>query len=122
MKITYTYQREADIALARLTPNTIDEQSHKLGMMNAEPITVCIDSLLRYARAYSARFDGEKLANDGVLGRYWLDSIKAIRGLCNGDGAVAYERGRTTDSKSNGAVESMFWAAIEAAGFTEADF
>ena len=36
-------------------------------------------------------------------------------------GAVAHERGITTDTKDNGCVESMFWAAMDIAGFTEED-
>jgi len=92
----------------------------RLGLVQAEPLLIAMDGLLRYAKAYNRRFENE-LANDYVLGPEWLAAAKGIRGLLNGDGAVALERGITTDSKDNGVIEEMFWAAFGIAGFKESD-
>lgn len=113
-------QFETTLAAAKIDPNTISEQSHKLGLMHGEPLLYGIDGLLRYAKAYKLRYE-QPLSEDGVLGEPWLQAAKGFRALCNGDGAVAYERGITTDSKDNGVIESVFWAALEAAGYTEGD-
>ncbi len=53
--------------------------------------------------------------------QYLGSTAKGIRALLNGDGAIAMKKGITTDSKDNGAVEEMFWQAMNTAGFTEAD-
>lgn len=79
-----------------------------------------IRSAARYAQAYRDRFE-QPLADDGILGPAWLKSICGARELLNGDGAVAMAIDRTTDSKDNGCCESMFWHAMELAGFEEAD-
>ncbi len=101
-------------------PGCRDYQSMILGYANGEPLLHILDGLLRYAKAYRVRFDGP-LENDYVLGPAWLDTAKGVRALLNGDGAVAMERGITTDSKCNGVLEDIFWAAIKAAGFEEGD-
>lgn len=113
-------QPETRLALAKIPKGTVNEQSAILGINGGEPLLFAMDGLLRYAKAYEKRFGG-KLASDGVLGDYWLDAIKGLKGLLNGDGVVALERGITTDSKDNGAIEDIFWAAIKAAGFSEED-
>lgn len=118
MNTKYTYQPETIAKVATLTPGTIAYQSHLLGMHSAEPLIVALDSMIRYAKAHKARFESP-LADDYVLGPQWLDALKGLRGLLNGNGAVAHELGRTSDSKDNGACEAMFWAALEAAGYTE---
>jgi hypothetical protein len=51
----------------------------------------------------------------------FLQSLTGIRGLLNGDGAVAHERGLSGDSKDNGVCEAIFWDAMDAAGYTEED-
>jgi len=77
-----------------------------------------MDCLLKYAEAYRLRFEGP-LADDQYLGEYWLDTIKSLRKLLNGDGAIALRRNISTDTKDNGAVEGMFWDALHHAGFTQ---
>lgn len=118
MTTKYTYQPETIAQVTKLTPGTIAHQSHLLGMHSAEPLIVALDSMIRYAKAHKARFESP-LAEDYFLGPQWLEAVKGIRALLNGDGAVAHELGRTTDSKDNGACEGMFWAALEAAGFAD---
>lgn len=109
---------QAAMALDNGKEITVDQNAHLMGMRQGEPIIVMLDCLLQYALVYKARFDGP-LAGDNVLGDYWKDAIKAVHGLLNGDGVVAMQRGITTDSKSNGACEKVYWKAIEVAGFTE---
>lgn len=114
----YKYSPETITAANKLGLNTVDEQAHKKGMLEGEPLTVALDCLLKYAEAYRIRFESP-LSDDGVLGDYWLDALKGLHGLLNGDGAIALRRGITTDSKSNGAMESVYWSAIEMAGFSQ---
>ena len=111
-----TYQPETIAAAQKLAAGCVDAQSHALGMTRCEPITVMMDALLRYAKAYRVRFESP-LADDGALADIWLDAALSVKALCDGDGAFAWEVGRTTDSKSNGAIESMFEAALAAGGF-----
>lgn len=106
--------------LCATSAGTVSEQSHLIGMEGGEPLIIMLDCLAVYAKAHKARFFS-KLSDDGVLGDEWLAAAKGVRGLLNGDGAVAHFTGRTTDSKDNGTLEAMFWAAMDIAGFTEAD-
>lgn len=105
---------------SKLPEKSVSYQSHYIGMANTEPLIVCMDALIRYAKAHQKRFDSQ-LAEDYVLGPEWLSAAKAVRALLNGDGAVAHELERNTDSKDNGAVEGMFWDAMKIAGFKEED-
>ena len=104
----------------KIPKGTIAEQAHRLGINTNEPLIAAMDALLHYAKAYKSAY-GDRLADDGVLGQCWLDAAKGIRGLLNGNGAVAMERNISTDSKDNGAVESMFWTALQIAGYQEKD-
>jgi len=117
----YRLQPETSAELEKVPPGTVASSAARLGALQGEPLLYAMDGMLRYAKAYRARFDGSALADDGVLGDEWLAAAKGIRGLCNGDGAVAMELGRTTDSKDNGMIEAIFWHAIAAAGFSDAD-
>jgi hypothetical protein len=112
----YTYATTE--AARKLNRGTVDEHAHLMGMRQGEPIIVMLDCLLQYALVYKVRYEGN-LADDQVLGDYWLDALKAVRGLLNGDGAVAMHRGITTDSKSNGACEDVYWEARRVAGFPD---
>lgn len=103
-----------------LDGKTMAHQSHYLGACNDEPLLFAMDGMLRYAKAYKQHFEGN-LADDNVLGECWLDTVKGIRGLLDGDGAVAMERNITTDSKDNGVIEGVFWDALKVAGFTDTD-
>ena len=118
--ITVKPQPETVSAMLKLKRGTVAESSNYLGLSNGEPLLIAMDGLLRYAKAYARQYEGE-LKDDCVLGPQWLEAAKAIRALLNGDGAVAMERGITTDSKDNGVIESVFWAAMGIAGFTEQD-
>ncbi len=114
----YRFTPQTIAATDKLGLNQPDEQAQKRGMMEGEPLTVCMDALLKYAECYRVRFE-QPLAEDGVLGDHWLDCIKNLRGLMNGDGANAMRSGITTDSKCNGALETVFWAAMATAGFSD---
>jgi hypothetical protein len=113
-------QPETQDALSKLTNGTIAAASMAYGRARKEPLFYALDGMLRYAKAYRVRFEGP-LSEDYVLGVEWLAAVKGLRGLLNGDGAVAMESGRSTDSKDNGVCEEIFWHAMKAAGFTEED-
>jgi len=116
----YLYQRETYEELANVPFGTVSARSAQLGATEHEPLLVGMDALLRYAKAYRHRF-AAALSDDYVLGPAWLDAALGLRALCKGDGAVAYERDISTDSKDNGTIESIFWVAMKAAGFQESD-
>lgn len=114
----YRYTAETIAHANRLTVGKISEQTHKRGMLEGEPLIIAMDALHKYAEAYRLRFE-QPLSEDGVLGDAWLESVKGIRVLLNGDGANAMRAGITTDSKDNGCIESLFWDALRMAGYTE---
>lgn len=116
----YRYTAETVAAANKIPPGCVDEQSHKLGMTNGEPLIIILDSLVKYAEAHRVRFESN-LAEDYVLGPMWLDALKATRGLLNGNGAYANMIDRSTDSKSNGSCEDVFWAAARVAGYEESE-
>ena len=99
------------------TPGTIASASHQRGMDNAEPLIVAMDSMLRYAKAFERAY-GSKVGADGVLGKEYARVISGLRGLLNGNGAVAMERERgiTTDSKDNGVIEALYWECCRVSG------
>jgi hypothetical protein len=113
-------QNESYDEIDKLEKGTVEWQAHKLGLKEGEPLLYALDGLLRYAKAYKRRY-GSDLASDYALSEPWLDALKSIRFLLAGYGAVAMERDISTDSKSNGDCEGIFWQAIEIAGFSEAD-
>ena len=114
------YQDETVKEYRKLKDGTVAQHQHQQGLHNNEPLTVCMDSMLRYAKAYKRAYGG-KIADDGVLGVHFLDTIKGIRGLLDGQGAYAMETCKSTDSKDNGCIETIFWTALHEAGFTEKD-
>jgi len=116
----WQYSYPAIQAANKIPVGCVNEQSHALGMKLGEPLLVAMDALYQYASCYKSRYGG-KLASDMVLGEYWLESLQGLRRLLNGDGAIAMQRGITTDSKDNSAMETLFWECMDVAGFTEAD-
>lgn len=112
----YRYSAETIAAANRIPVGVVNEQSHKLGMERGEPLIIMLDCLLKYAESYRLRNESD-LADDMVMGEYWLDSLKAVHSLLNGDGQVAMHLGRTTGSKDNGACESVFADCLTMAGF-----
>lgn len=116
----YRYTAESIAHANKLTVNTVSEVAHKRGMESGEPLLVAMDSMLKYAEAYRTNFE-RNLSDDWFLGEEWLSVVKGIRGLLNGNGAVALMKGISTDSKDNGCIESLFWDAIRISGYTERD-
>jgi hypothetical protein len=113
----FRYSAETIAHANRITVGVVNEQAHKQGMMEGEPLTVAMDCMLKYAEAYRERYEAG-LAEDYVLGDCWRDAIKGLKGLLDGDGAIAMRRGITTDSKDNGALDSLYHDALRVAGFT----
>jgi hypothetical protein len=116
----YRYNAETIAEANKLTAGTVSEQAHKYGMENAEPLIVIMDALHKYADAHERRYEG-KLSEDYVLGPAWLKAAAAVRDLLNGAGAIANLKDISSDTKDNGCVEAMFWAAMKRAGFEEKD-
>jgi hypothetical protein len=116
----FLFTNETVAAANKIPTGVVNEHSHKFGMSESEPIIIMLDCLLQYAQAYHDRYDGP-LKQDQILGDHWLEAIRNIHGLLNGDGVVAMRRNISTDTKDNGACEAVYWEAIRVAGFTEAD-
>ena len=115
------YQDETMKQFEKLAPGTISEASHRKGLKENEPIIIAMDAMIRYAKAYTKAND-VPLSFDWTLGPNWLDVVKGIRGLLDGDGAVAMENEEPSrDSKDNGCIEGMFWDALSIAEYTEKD-
>ena len=115
------YQDETLKQFEKLAPDTMSYNAHKKGLKENEPIIVAMDAMIRYAKAHKKAYD-IPLSFDWVLGPNWLEIVKGIRGLCDGDGAVAMENEKPSrDSKDNGCIEGMFWDALNIAGYTEKD-
>lgn len=111
---TYAYNK-----LGKQCAGTVAFSDMQQGKLHQEPLFYAMDGAIRYAKAYQRRHK-EFLKHDYVLGPHFLAWITGLRGLLNGDGAVAMERGMR-DSKDNGTIESMFWSAMALGGFTEED-
>lgn len=120
MKTVWNYTPETVAATNKINPDVIEGASQRMGVNEGEPIIIMLDALLKYAKAYKALFEAD-LADDRALWDHWFDAIKGVRRLLNGDGAIAMQKGITTDSKSNGACEDVFWKALEAAGYKGKD-
>lgn len=114
----FRYSAETIAHANRIAVGCVNEQSHKKGMELGEPLIVAMDCLLKYAEAYRIRFESG-LANDYVLGPQWLDAIKGLKGLLDGDGAIALKNCISTDTKDNGALSGIFDDALRIAGYTE---
>lgn len=116
----YIWQRETVVALSNIPTGCINARSAELGLTHCEPLLVIADSLLRYAKAYRARFDGP-ISGDGVGSEAFRAMIAGVKCFLDFDGAVALERGITTDSKDNAAMCDVLQAVCDAAGFTWED-
>ena len=111
------FSLEHNVEAMKLPNGVVEFEEHHFGCNRGEPLIVIMDSLLRYAKAYRVQYESP-LSSDGYLGIVWLAAIKNARLLLNGYGAVAMELGRSTDSKSNGVIEALYWKAIKVAGYS----
>ena len=99
----------------KVTGGTVAHEAMERGIGDGEPLLYAMNGMLRYAKAYRLRFDSP-LSEDYVLGPAWFQVVSGLRRLLNGDGAVAMERGISTDSKDNRVIEAIYWHACKAAG------
>jgi phosphopantetheine adenylyltransferase len=119
MKIKYNLQPETIEALNKLfatCPGTVAEQSMKIGIFNGEPVLVMIDAAIRYAKAHKVAYD-QPVNDDYMLRDEFAGILRGIRAMLDFNGGVALEMERSTDSKDNGVIESLYWTACEIAGF-----
>ena len=112
------YQKETIDEYRKLKEGTVAQRSHMMGLENNEPLIVAMDAMLRYAKAVRRAY-GSTIADDGVLGGYYIDAINGLRGLLDGMGAIAMENDITTDTKDNGCIESIFFKCLEFGGFDD---
>jgi len=115
----YTYSKATLDAANKLPLNSVAERDHKTGMKQGEALILGLDGLYKYAEAYSKRYE-RALSEDYVLGKSWLKAVIGYRELLNGCGHL-HMAGRIHETFDAGACETVFWSAIEAAGFTEKD-
>lgn len=108
------YQNETIQEIRKLTDGTIAAHSAQLGAHENEPLLVCMDALLRYAKAYKRAYD-TPIGNDNVLGHGYIKALVGVRILLDGMGAVAMERSISTDSKDNGVIEALYWECCKVA-------
>jgi len=114
----YTLQPETQKHIGKIPAGCVDGAAMEFGRMQNEPLLIGLDGMLRYAKAHEHAF-GSTLAEDCFLGPCFLQVVKGYRDLLNGNGAAANEIELITDSKSNGALEGLFWDCLAAAGYTE---
>lgn len=115
----YTYSKATLDAANKLTLNSVAERDHKTGMKHGEALIIGLDGLYKYASAYSVRYE-RSLSDDYALGQSWLKAVIGYRELLNGGGQL-WLKERWHDTFDAGACKTVFWKAIEAAGFTEQD-
>ena len=104
-------------------PGTVAARDARAGWDAAEPLLVMMDSVIRLAKAYRARFD-QPIVDDYMACPEISSILSGIRGLLNFDGGHKMEvdardpspRPTITDSKDNGMLESLYWTACEIAG------
>jgi hypothetical protein len=120
----HSAQPETIAAMEKLLatcPGSVAARDARVGWEAAEPLLVMMDSAIRLAKAYRARFDAP--VGDDYMARPEISGIlSGIRGMLNFDGGHKMELdardldARLTDSKDNGTIEALFWKACEIAG------
>lgn len=108
-QVQYRYSKALIIAANKITPRTVADAEQTKGMAVAENVIIAMDVLYKYAMEHKGRY-GSTLNEDSFLGPYWLQAIQGVRGLLNGAGYF-----------DGGALEEVFWRALEVAGFEESD-
>ncbi len=94
------------------TPDTNGwKRRHMMEVKRGHPIAAMVDALNSYAVRHAERYSSP-LADDGVLGPAWLDALKGVRTLLNGD----------CGSLDCGTVDAaLVRIAIDVADFSEGD-
>ena len=96
-------------AVNKLTPKTVAKQTAECGIATDDPLTCAMDALYQYAVKHRQRY-GAQLSEDYFCGPAWLQAITGVRTLLSSEGLF-----------DAGTLETVFWAAMEVAGYTEAD-
>ena len=112
------FQAETLAALDHLRqtcPGTVALRDAETGFALGEPLLIVADQCIRYAKAYAARFE-QTIGEDYVCKPEFSGILSGFRGLLNFDGAAKWEGAKTTDTKDNSMIESLYWTACEIAG------
>lgn len=120
------FQAETLAALEQLRatcPGTVALRDAEAGFRMGEPLLIMADQCVRYAKAYATRFD-QKIGEDYMARPEFVGILSGFRGLLNFDGAAKWEAEENsgtparniTDTKDNGMIESLYWAACDIAG------
>lgn len=96
-----------------LQPGTVDWRNMRRALTLGHPILDILSALEDMAASHASRY-GSTIAQDGVLGGYWIVTAKNARRMLDG------EFGQFKPI-SNGCVEWYFWQIVGEAGFTEAE-
>ena len=112
---SYNAQPETVQAIEKIPADVVNGQAARFGFRAGEPLLVIADALLRYARAYSKRYE-EPISEDAYCAPHFAAMLYGCRQMLSADGGAAFERGVTTDSKDNGAMEAIFDAVFAASG------
>jgi hypothetical protein len=113
-----TWQPETLAALDKLNatcPGTVAARDMAAGFTAGEPYLIILDQAIRIAKAYHREFE-RPLGEDYMAEGEFRSIIAGVRAFLNFDGAAKWEAGKTHDTKDNGAIESLYWAACELAG------
>jgi hypothetical protein len=120
-KIKYNYTHEANEAIQNLVDLGLPI-AVSIGIDNAEPLLIILDSIIRYCKAHEARF-GSKIGMDYIACEHIKSMLSGVKGMFNFDGGVAMERQSLglscLDSKDSSMMSEMTSVAMEIAGIEE---
>ena len=112
------FQAETLAALEHLhtiAPGTVALRNAETGFRVGEPLLIIADQCIRYAKAYAGQFD-QPISDDFMAAPEFSSLLSGFRALLNFDGAAKWEGEKSTDTKDNGMIESLYWTACEIAG------
>ena len=108
--VSTKYPIVASHANDTLEPGTISWRDMRRALTLGHPILDILSALEDMATSHVRRYD-DTIAQDGVIGDYWLTTARNARHMLNGEfGPI-----------DNGCVEWYFWHVVTSAGFTEAE-
>lgn len=111
-------EKEITDIIGKLDNNSCSDQEMILGIRNDEPILIIVNSLLRYCKAHTKRYEC-LIGDDSYSCRYVKKIIDGVDGLLSCNGGVAMEKGLSLDSKDNGKISKMLRLIKDQHGFDD---